>query len=174
MRRITSLLVLPLLIAACSPTTRTIENNTVKADSATSAGSGQSLPKELFATMSIKSTISVGDSVKLKFTVYNTSDSTQQFCKWHTPFEPLMSKYLDVKDQFGAEADYRGAMAKRIMPPPAESYVKVKPGDSLSVDVDVLKAYAITKPAKYSIVYNAQAISGLMVKDSVSFNYIKP
>jgi len=96
-----------------------------------------------------------------------------QFCKWHTPFEPLMSKYLDVTDENGTEVDYKGAMAKRMMPPPASSYIEVKSGDSLAVTVDVLKAYAITKPAKYTIKYSGQNMSGLVVKDSVVFNYTK-
>jgi len=163
-----------LMLSSCSPSTRTADGSTAKTDSVTAPASDQSVPKPLFATLKIKESIKAGDSVKLRFTVYNTADSVQQFCKWHTPFEPLMSKYLDVKAEDGEEALYKGPMAKRIMPPPADSYIKVKPGDSLSVEVDVLKAYAITKPAKYSITYNAQAMSGLVVKDSVVFVYAKP
>lgn len=161
-----------LILSSCSPTTRTSDTD-VKTDSTATTVVDSSAAKPLFAIMKINSTIKTGDSVKLKFTVYNTADSVQQFCKWHTPFEPLMSKYLDVKAENGEEAGYKGPMAKRIMPPPASSYVKVNPGDSLSIDVDVLKAYAINKPGKYSIVYNAQNMSGLIVKDSVVFVYGK-
>jgi hypothetical protein len=155
-----------LMCAACSQNTRVAQTTTSKADSSAS------IAQPLFATLSIKDSIKVGDSVVLKFTIYNTADTVQQFCKWHTPFEPLMSKYLDVKGDNGEEANYKGAMAKRIMPPPADSYVKVKPGDSLSINVDVLKGYALTKPGKYSVMYNSQNMSGLVVKDSVNFVYI--
>lgn len=163
-----------LLLASCSPSTRNADAGNT-ADSVTaSSDSAVATAKPLFATMKMKDQVNAGDSVKLKFTVYNNADSVQQFCKWHTPFEPLMSKYLDVKAENGEEPAYKGAMAKRIMPPPADSYIKVKPGDSLAVEVDLLKGYAITKPGKYSVSYNAQNMSGLVVKDSVVFVYGKP
>jgi len=163
-----------LMLSSCSQSTRTAESTTTTTDSVTTTTTDSSAAKPLFATMKIKDMINTGDSVLMKFTVYNTADSVQHFCKWHTPFEPLMSKYLDIKPATGEEVNYKGAMAKRIMPPPADSYIAVKPGDSLSVNVDLLKGYAITKPGKYSITYVAQNMSGLIVKDSVSFVYGKP
>ena len=114
----------------------------------------------------------MGDSVLLKFTVNNNTKGALRFCKWHTPFEPLMSKYLDVKNDKGEEAPYQGAMAKRMMPPPESSYLTLQPKDSISANVDLLKGYAITKPGKYTVVYNSHNMSGLMVKDSVSFVYV--
>jgi len=162
-----------LALSSCSPSTRTAEDNTAKADSASAQSSPQSEQTGLYAKMSIQDTIKTGELIQLKFTVYNNADSVQQFCKWHTPFEPLMSKYLDVKDENGEEVNYKGAMAKRMMPPPASSYQKLNPKDSLSADVDLAKAYAITKPAKYTVVYNSQNMSGLIVKDSVTFVYAK-
>jgi len=174
MKNIIPILSATLLIAtSCSQNTRT-GTAEGKSDSVAAPVADHMVPQPLFAVMKINETIKVGDSVKLKFTVYNTADTAQHFCKWHTPFEPLISKYLDIKDDKGEEASYKGAMAKRVMPPPADSYVKVNPGDSLSVDVDVLKGYAISKPGKYSISYNAQGMSGLIVKDSIAFNYVKP
>jgi hypothetical protein len=157
-----------LLFSACSQNKPLAQSATVPADSLASTS------QPLFARMKIQDSIKVGEPVTLKFTVYNTADTVQQFCKWHTPFEPLISKYLDVKDSSGLEANYRGAMAKRIMPPPADSYIKVNPGDSLSVDVDVLKGYDVQNPGKYSISYSGQNMSGLVLKDSVSFSYVKP
>ncbi|MEN0055672.1 MAG: protease [Mucilaginibacter sp.] len=127
----------------------------------------------LFARMSMKDTIKAGDSVLMKFTVYNNADSAQQFCKWHTPFEPLMSKYLEVKDQTGQEMQYQGAMAKRMMPPPASSYIKVNAKDSLSASVDLVKGYALKQPSKYTIIYVGENMSGLVVKDSISFIFSK-
>lgn len=123
--------------------------------------------------MVVNEKVNSGDPVNLKFTVYNHTDSIKQFCKWHTPFEPLMSKYLAVKDENGVEVAYQGPMAKRIMPPPADSYLKLNAGDSLSIDVDLLKAYAIKKAGRYSVVYTGQNMSGLVIKDSVAFEYGK-
>ncbi|MCD0490107.1 protease [Pedobacter sp. MC2016-14] len=155
--------------ASCSPNTTSTDNNSVNADSV----STQAEEKLLYAKMNIKADIKQGDSVLLKFTVYNPADTAMQFCKWHTPFEPLISKYLDITDENGNEVAYQGAMAKRVMPPPADSYLKVQPGDSLAVTVDVLKGYAITKPATYTLKYSGQNMSGLIVKDSVVFVYGK-
>jgi hypothetical protein len=161
-------------LSSCSQNTRTSNNSNAKRDSLTTKTIEQASPKALFATLRIKDSIKAGDSVKLKFTVYNPTDSVRQFCKWHTPFEPLMSKYLEIKDATGEEAAYQGPMAKRMMPPPASSYQKINPGDSLSIEVDLLKGYAIQKPAQYSISYTGQGMSGLAVKDSVIFVYAKP
>ena len=127
--------------------------------------------KPLFAEMQIAKTIKIGEPMLLKFTVYNQADSTQQFCKWHTPFEPLLSKYLEIKDEQGVEMLYRGAMAKRIMPPPAESYIMVNKKDSVSATVDLLKAFAITRPSKYTITYTGQDMSGVLVTKSAVFVY---
>lgn len=127
----------------------------------------------LFAKMSLKDTIKAGEAVELKFTVYNNADTTQHFCKWHTPFEPFISKYLDIKSESGEEVNYKGAMAKRMMPPPASSYMAVNAKDSLSTGIDLLKGYDLSKPARYTITYVGQNMSGLIVKDSISFVYAK-
>jgi hypothetical protein len=127
----------------------------------------------LTARMVIKPMIQPSDSIALHFTVYNTGAKAQTFCKWHTPFEAPMSKYLDITDEQGNEAQYQGAMAKRIMPPPASSYITVRAGDSLTVTADLRKSYKIDKAGKYTVRFNAQEISGLSVKDSITFEYGK-
>ena len=123
--------------------------------------------------MSMKDTVKAGEPVELKFTVYNNADTAQHFCKWHSPFEPFISKYLDIKSASGEEVNYKGAMAKRMMPPPASSYIAVNSKDSVSTQVDLLKGYDISKPGRYSITYVGQNMSGLVVKDSISFVYAK-
>jgi hypothetical protein len=144
---------------ACSPAT-------LKSEDATGAAS-----TALSTTMKINDQTNGTNPPVLKFVVKNQSDTVATFCKWHTPFEPLMSKYLDIKNTEGEEVDYKGAMAKRIMPPPADSYLSIKPGDSLSVDVELLKGYAIEKAGTYTIKYSGGNMSGLVVKDSLMFTY---
>jgi hypothetical protein len=158
-----------LTLSACS--VNHTKNTSAGSDSAKNQSPVPAASTSLFAKMQIKATIKISEPVELKFTVYNDADTARQFCKWHTPFEQLMSKYLDVKDATGQEMLYKGAMAKRIMPPPASSYIKVNPKDSLSTTVDLLKAYDISKPSKYTIIYVGQNMSGLTVKDSVEFVY---
>ncbi|MGY3055251.1 23S rRNA maturation-related 3'-5' exoribonuclease YhaM [Pedobacter sp. UYEF25] len=84
-----------------------------------------------------------------------------------------MSKYFDVVSADGNEAEYQGAMAKRIMPPPASSYVTVNPVDSLKIAVNLNKAYRFSEVGKYVIKYNSANISGIVVKDSVILNLVK-
>lgn len=159
--------------ASCSQNTTATNSNAGKADSASAVTAVEKSESGIFAKLQIKNTIKAGEPVTLKFTVYNQADTAQQFCKWHTPFEPLMSKYLDIKAENGEEVSYKGPMAKRMMPPPASSYTKVNPKDSLAADIDVLKGYDLQKPGKYTISYSGQNMSGLVVKDSVSFIYVK-
>jgi phosphoglucomutase len=121
--------------------------------------------------MKIQSTIKIGEPVQLIFTVYNNTESPKQFCKWHTPFEPLMSKYLEIKDANGVEMNYQGPMAKRIMPPPAISYIVVKSKESISATVNLGSAYNLTGPSKYTIKYTGNEMSGLPGVKAASFVY---
>jgi len=159
-------------LSSCSQRTTTTNHVKVKENPVNTKVTEQALDKGLFATLKIKNEFKTGEPVKLKFTVYNSTDSVKEFCKWHTPFEPLMSKYLEIKEANGEEAAYQGPMAKRMMPPPASSYQKINPGDSLSVDVDLLKGYAVQKPGRYTLSYTGQGMSGLVVKDSVVFHIL--
>jgi len=160
------------LLASCSQSTRNTDQSATT-DSLKSDSSVTPVSKGLYAKMTVAPSINIGQPVEMTFTVYNDADTAQQFCKWHTPFEPLLSKYLDITDDKGEEVMYKGAMAKRIMPPPADSYIKIQPKDSLSVKVDLLKGYDIVKPATYKVKYNAQNMSGLTVTDSITFSYRK-
>lgn len=137
----------------------------------TQKNSSSTTEKELFAVMQIKDTIKIGEAVELDFRVYNRTDSIKKFLKWQTPFEPLLSKYLDIKDEQGEELNYKGAMAKRMMPPLAAAYIMLNPKDSLSVKVDILKGYQLTKPGKYTITYTSEGVSGLKVSRAVTFVY---
>lgn len=100
------------------------------------------------------------DSVQLSFTVVNTADTVQRFCKWETPFEPKLGKYLDIKDAQGNEAPFTGIMARRIMPPPAESYIEVPAHDSVRTVFNVAKNYTVA-PGQYSVKYTGGGVSGL-------------
>ncbi|MFC3563207.1 protease [Pedobacter jamesrossensis] len=161
-----------LLLSACSSSSRLSENGS-DSDSTAKEQVNTQKPTTITGKMFALPTAKVGDSVKIRFTVYNETDSTRQFCKWHTPFEPLLSKYLDITADEGTEAPYKGPMAKRVMPPPADSYVSLKSGDSLVSEINVLKGYDFSKPGKYTIKYNAANMSGIVVKDSIILSLLK-
>lgn len=159
------------IAALSSCTVGSHTSQTDKTYSLTTETKADTASKELLAQMTMPATVKLGDSVLLKFTVKNNADSTQRFCKWHTPFEPLMSKYLDVKNDKGEDMTYLGAMAKRMMPPPESSYMSLKAQDSVTTNVNLLKGYAIKAPGKYTVIYVGENMSGLKVKDSISFVY---
>lgn len=125
---------------------------------------------ELVTEMSLPATVKTGDPVVLKFTVRNPSSQELKFCKWHTPFEPFLAHYLDITDANGASAQYKGAMAKRIMPPPEEAYIKVPAGDSAVAEIDLMKGYDITAPGRYKVVYQSSGMSGLLKVNETFFN----
>ena len=156
-----------LAVVGCSPSATTTDQKSLT--DSTNLVTVNQTDTSLTAKISLPQTVAEASPVEMTFTVYNKTDSTRTFCKWHTPFEPLMSKYLDIKNVNGEEAIYQGPMAKRMMPPPADSYVSVKPGDSLAVKVDLRNAYNIKGTGKFTVRYNAENISGLKATDSVSF-----
>lgn len=160
---------LPIALLLFEITSCSTQNN--KADDTQVTTGDSTAEKNMYAVMAINDTIKTGDSVLLKFTVYNRTDTAKKFLKWQTPFEPLLSKYLDIKDEQGQEVEYKGAMAKRMMPPPADAYIALNSKDSLTAKVDILKAYALSKPGKYTIEYTSENISGLKVNKTVSFIY---
>ncbi|MGN8055925.1 protease [Pedobacter sp. 22163] len=155
------------LFSACSEATRNTANSKSESMPQTTANKTDSLEVK----MKINGNVAAGDPLLLRFVVYNNTDSVKTFCIWHTPFEPLMSSYLSITNDKGEEAQYKGAMAKRVMPPPASSYSKVNPGDSLVANADLLKAYDLKKGSSYKAVYTGGNMSGLVSKDTVTFVY---
>ncbi|MEN5436516.1 protease [Sphingobacterium faecium] len=106
------------------------------------------------------------DSVLLSFSVFNHSDTVQRFCKWETPFEPMLGKYMEIVDEQGIETQFTGPMARRVMPPPAESYILVQPHDCVSTVYNLAKNYTI-KPGKYTVKYTGGGVSGLQEGNEV-------
>ncbi|TWI84036.1 hypothetical protein LX66_4398 [Chitinophaga japonensis] len=127
----------------------------------------------LVAVMTIPATVKAGQPVMLHFAVRNPSAKELSFCKWHTPFEGFMDAFLHVQESKGAEAQYRGIMAKRIMPPPADAYIRVPAGDSVSVDIDLLKGYAVDVPGTYTVRYQAGGVSGLEKVNEAAFTVVE-
>ena len=101
------------------------------------------------------------DSLMITFTVVNPTSDTLKFTTYHTPFEGMISKFLTVTDSAGQEVKYQGAMAKRVMPPPAETYRTVATGQREHTTFDLRKGYAIEQPGSYTLQYNGEQISGI-------------
>lgn len=172
MRKLSTILcVSTMILAACSSSNQ--QSDQKKTDTMTVNETANTPADAITGKMALLSTSKIGQPINIKFTVYNNADTAAKFCKWHTPFENLISKYVDVTMEDGTEAAYKGAMAKRVMPPPADSYITLKPGDSTSVDFDLNNAFTIDKSGKYTVKYNSASISGIVIKDSLQLNIVK-
>ncbi|KQR71215.1 hypothetical protein ASF92_07460 [Pedobacter sp. Leaf176] len=158
-----------LLFTACSSSDKK-EETIAKSDTTLLSETKSRDVDPITGKMMLVGNAKLGQPINIKFSVYNNADTAAKFCKWHTPFEGLMSKYLDVSLDDYTPVDYKGPMAKRVMPPPGDSYTTLKKGDSTSVDFNLNDAYTITKPGAYTIKYNSATISGIIVKDSLKIN----
>lgn len=160
-------LALSFVLASCGTSQKNTNRSTT--DSALTAHADTVLTGQLALPLTLKADA----PIEMKFTVHNYTDTARTFCKWHTPFERLMSKYLDIVAENGEGVAYTGPMAKRVMPPPADSYILIKPNDSLTVTVDLRQAYDFKNPGKYTIKYNSENISCIHIPDSLSLTLTK-
>lgn len=115
----------------------------------------------LVAILQMDSTARLSDSLSILFSVLNPTKDTIRFTQYHTPFEGFINNFLTITDSEGKEIPYIGAMAKRMMPPPEESYCAVAPGTQDSVRFSLKKGYRIEKPGTYTIQYNGGNVSGM-------------
>lgn len=106
------------------------------------------------------------DSVMLSFTIINATNQTQRFCKWDTPFDPGIGKYMGISDAQGNEPPFIGAMARRVMPPPPESYIEVPANDSLTTVFNLADSYSLEN-SRYTIRFIGGGISGLNAGNDV-------
>ena len=78
---------------------------------------------------------------------------------------------MEIIDEQGNEALFTGPMAKRVMPPPAESYIQVPPHKSVSTIYNLAKNYSF-KPGQYTIKYTGGGISGLESGNKIKITVI--
>ena len=113
------------------------------------------------------------DSVLVSFTVINPTDSALRFCRWETPFEPKLGKYLEVVSEQGTQAAFKGAMARRVMPPPDESYITVAAHDSVRTVINLPDNYSIST-GQYTIRYTGGGVSGLEAGNEIRIKVGRP
>ncbi|OOQ57802.1 hypothetical protein [Mucilaginibacter pedocola] len=99
-------------------------------------------------------------SAMLVFTVTNPTNKPLRFCKWETPFEPAIGKYFRIMDEKGEEAAFRGAMARRVMPPPASAFTIVPAHSSVKTMISLADKYELSAH-RYTVRYTGGGVSGL-------------
>ena len=126
----------------------------------------------LYVTLGGSQRYQIDQPIMIEFKVTNSSPDTLSFCQYDTPFENMVSKFLQVENSKGEEVKYMGPMARRVMPPPAETYHKIVPGGSKTITFDLKKGYPIAKAGKYTIHYIGHTINGLISKKGLSITVI--
>ena len=130
-------------------------------------------PTTLYAVLEADSALRLQDSLMIGFKVVNPTTDTLQFTVYHTPFEGFISKFLTVTDGEGKEVDYIGAMAKRVMPPPADSYHTLAPGQDESVMFDLKKGYKIENAGTYTLQYNSERINDIANGEPITITVVE-
>ncbi|RFZ91129.1 hypothetical protein D0C36_19500 [Mucilaginibacter conchicola] len=108
-------------------------------------------------------------SILLSFTVTNPTNKPLRFCKWETPFEPAIGKYFGITDEKGEEALFRGAMARRVMPPPASALTTVPAHGSVKTIIDLADKYELTGH-RYTVSYTGGGVSGLKEGNKITLS----
>ncbi|TDS12287.1 hypothetical protein [Sphingobacterium paludis] len=152
-----------LFMANCQSTKKTKDNNIAIADS-----TGGGADTTLVARIQADPHYPLHDSISVLFIVSNPTNDTLRFTQYHTPFEGFFSNFLTITDASGQEVPYIGAMTRRIMPPPADTYHTLAPGTEDSVRFNVTKGYRFEKAGTYTLLYNSGAISGILQTKSIS------
>lgn len=122
---------------------------------------------------SVEDPQSLKDSIGITFTVSNLSADTLKFTQYHTPFEGFISNFIALTDSTGTAVRYIGAMAKRVSPPPAESFHSVAPGAEKSISFDLKKGYAIESPGTYTLQYIGSRVSGIASGEAIQIHIVE-
>ena len=144
MNKITFMITFSFILLLASACNRSASDGTNEGKSAEAVTTKISLPEKLKA----------GGTMNLTMKIENGTKNDYKFLKWNSPFENnFLGDYLNIVDEKGAKVEYRGPMAKRMWPPPAEAYDIVVPGKFAESTIDISQAYPINLPGKYSVQY---------------------
>ena len=111
----------------------------------------------LEATLETREQIARGEAVTVQFKLANRGDEELLVLDWYTPLEGLAGEIFRVARD-GRSVPYQGVLLKRGVPLPDE-YVTIRPGESVSAEVDLATGYDFSIPADYTIEYLSPSIS---------------
>ncbi|MBI5827482.1 MAG: hypothetical protein HZB22_07145 [Deltaproteobacteria bacterium] len=98
-------------------------------------------------TLDAQQSYAAGSPVAIRFTLENLTAEPLYVLKWYTPLEGIKGRIFKVTRD-GVEVLYEGPMVKRANPV-RDDYVRIGPGESVSVAVDLSVVYDLTKPGEY-------------------------
>ncbi|MEA2563057.1 MAG: hypothetical protein QOH06_4561 [Acidobacteriota bacterium] len=142
MNTLRCLLVLPLLLAAC----------TAPSGPGGSAASGGEAPFRFRLT--VRETYSAGEPVTVGFFLENLSSEPLRVLTWYTPLEGIRGSIFRVTRD-GQEVPYQGPMVKRGDPGQGD-YVLVPPGGPVSAEVDLAQSWDPSVSGTYRVDFDGR------------------
>lgn len=143
-----------------APTTTTQERETPAqrpADSKLSASG-------LRARLEIPSSLTLGQPVKVQFSLINESGSDLYILNWFTPLEGLGGDIFRVTRD-GQRVRYQGPLASRSDPTP-EAYTLLEAGEVAVAEVDLSLAYDFSISGEYTIEFLPPKLSHIAYSET--------
>ncbi len=109
---------------------------------------------EMRFTLEARQSYVPGSPVSIRFTIENLTAGPLYVLKWYTPLEGIKGRIFKVTRD-GAEVLYEGPMVKRANPV-RDDYVRIGPGESVSVVVDLSMVYDLTKAGEYRVEFSGR------------------
>lgn len=91
----------------------------------------------------------------IEYKLINQSSTTVHVLRWQTPVDGVTNDLFDVS-QNGKPVEYVGPLYKRIAPR-AEDFIELKPGESLSAQVDLSTYYDMRAGGQFQVAYSRAA-----------------
>ena len=160
-----SLIVIVLTLISCTPSTElTITGEEpvptqteTKSSIPTQQEEVDSLDVGLVAQIDVAEYLSVGEEVRIIFTLTNTSDTPLYILKWYTPLEGIAGEIFQVTRD-GRKVPYKGILAYRDAPSP-EDYFLLHPDESVEAYGHFGPSYDFSIPGNYEIKFLSPRIS---------------
>lgn len=89
------------------------------------------------------------DPILAQFSLTNKGDRGVMISRRGTPLEGLISDCLEITRD-GEPIPYDGPLVRRA-PPTADSYVRLDPGETIDVELDLMSAYQVSAPGRYEV-----------------------
>jgi hypothetical protein len=121
-----------------------------------------SLPRaeQLLCKLSAAEEYRTDEPIMVRFTLTNQSDKNSYILEWNTPLEGIRGNIFIVRRADGSELTYFGIMVSRTRPS-ADQYRRIKPGESVSAEVDLSTVYDFSEvfekaaPGSYTVAFRS-------------------
>lgn len=126
--------------------------------------------QELTVTLTAdKDCFQLGEAIRIRFSVENSSAEAVSFCRYMTPFEGFCGDILNVRDASGNGLAYHGILKKRGAPVQSD-FIHLAAGAVQNCDFDLGNAYPITAPGTYQLCFvGRSSMNGLPDSNGLQF-----